>query len=91
MHTIMYTILHTIMYTIMYSIMCRFQRFQDTYGNLDVEAAQLQGTGWFTEDPWEITTKFGGVWKTANYRAGDVLVFTLRYLPHPTSDKTGLK
>jgi hypothetical protein len=40
----------------------------------------MVGTGWFTEDPNEITRRFGGTWKTANFMAGDALVFTYRYL-----------
>ena len=35
-------------------------------------------TGWFTEDPFEITQKFGGIWKTSDFQAGDVLIFTMR-------------
>lgn len=35
------------------------------------------GTGWFTTDPWEITEKFGGQWKTSDFKAGDVLIFTM--------------
>ena len=60
------------------AIIISFQRFHQTYGNLDIQAVNLKGTGWFTEDPWEISKNFGGTWKTANYQAGDVLIFTLR-------------
>ena len=56
----------------------RFRHFQDTYGSMDVEQENLQGSGWFTEDPREITGRFGGAWKTADFQAGDVLVFTNR-------------
>ncbi|CAH1224423.1 Hypp1 [Branchiostoma lanceolatum] len=55
-----------------------FQHFQDTYGSLDIEEAKLKGTGWFTEDPLEITRRFGGQWKSADFRAGDALIFTMR-------------
>lgn len=37
----------------------------------------LTGTGWFTTDPWEITEKFGGQWKTSDFKAGDVLIFNM--------------
>lgn len=37
------------------------------------------GSGWFTTDPFEITDKFGGQWKTTDYRAGDVLIFGMKY------------
>ena len=39
----------------------------------------ITGTGWFTTDPWEITEKFGGQWKTSDFKAGDVLIFTMGY------------
>jgi hypothetical protein len=29
----------------------------------------ITGTGWFTTDPWEITEKFGGQWKTSDFKA----------------------
>ncbi|XP_067937515.1 1-deoxypentalenic acid 11-beta-hydroxylase-like [Watersipora subatra] len=67
-----------------------FDKFQKTYGQLDVEAAKLNGTGWFTEDPWEISKQFGGVWKTANYEAGDVLIFTLRTVHMSTVNLTSI-
>ena len=55
-----------------------FQRLRDTYGKLDVEIDRLNGTGWFTTDPWDITSRFGGRWKTTDFLAGDVLIFTMR-------------
>ena len=30
-----------------------YAKLQNTYANMDVERDQLQGTGWFTEDPME--------------------------------------
>ena len=36
------------------------------------------GSGWFTTDPFEITSKFGGQWLTADFLAGDVLIFGMR-------------
>ncbi len=42
------------------------------------------GTGWFTEDPLEITNQFGGQWKTSDFRAGDVLIFNMRYKYFPS-------
>ncbi|KXJ23354.1 hypothetical protein AC249_AIPGENE5183 [Exaiptasia diaphana] len=58
-----------------------FSYFQETYGSMDLEKEGVVGSGWFTEDANEITTRFGGQWKTANFQAGDVLVFTQRWLP----------
>ncbi|OWF45861.1 uncharacterized protein LOC110456468 [Mizuhopecten yessoensis] len=65
-----------------------FKRFQETYGNLDVEAANLKGSGWFTSDPDEISAGFGGQWKTTDFRAGDVLLFTMRTVHMSTSNLT---
>lgn len=45
---------------------------------MDVEKANLDGTGWFTEDPLELTEQFGGVWRTTDFEAGDVMVFGMR-------------
>ena len=46
---------------------------------MDVERDHLNGTGWFSDDPEEIVQRFGSVWKTADFKAGDVLIFSMRY------------
>lgn len=53
---------------------------KSTYSAIDVEAIGLDGTGWFTEDPNELTEQFGGVWKTSDFEAGDVLIFSMQYV-----------
>ncbi|KAK3098393.1 hypothetical protein FSP39_019089 [Pinctada imbricata] len=65
-----------------------FRRFQETYGELDIEKEDMEGTGWFTEDPFEITSKFGGQWKTSDFKAGDVLIFTMRTVHMSTTNIT---
>lgn len=65
-----------------------FARFQATYGSLDAEEAGLFGTGWFTEDPDDLTA-MGGHWKTADFDAGDVLVFTMATAHMSTANDTG--
>ena len=56
-----------------------FEQFQATYGRLDTEAKEgFQGTGWFTEDPSEISRKFGGQWRSEDFKAGDILIFGMR-------------
>ncbi|CAG5124468.1 unnamed protein product [Candidula unifasciata] len=65
-----------------------FKHFQETYGEMDAENAGLKGTGWFTEDPFEITQKFGGQWKTTDFRAGDVLIFNMRTVHMSTTNTT---
>ncbi|XP_078698534.1 1-deoxypentalenic acid 11-beta-hydroxylase-like isoform X1 [Branchiostoma floridae x Branchiostoma belcheri] len=65
-----------------------FQHFQETYGSLDVEEARLKGTGFFTEDPDEITRRFGGQWKSSDFQAGDALIFTMRTVHMSTVNTT---
>lgn len=35
----------------------QFKRFQATYGSCDLEAQNVEGSGWFTQDPQEIISK----------------------------------
>jgi hypothetical protein len=65
-----------------------FQKLRDTYGKMDVDRDRVGG--WFTDDPLEITQKFGGQWQTTNFRAGDVLIFgmwTMHGSTNNTSDQ----
>jgi len=56
-----------------------FGKFHQTYGNFDTEANPgFKGTGWFTEDPAEVTTKFGGQWRSEDFKAGDIIMFGMR-------------
>ncbi|XP_064628941.1 1-deoxypentalenic acid 11-beta-hydroxylase-like [Lineus longissimus] len=67
-----------------------FKHFQETYGNFDAEKEGLSGTGWFTEDPQEICSRFGGQWKTSDFMAGDVLIFTMRTVHMSSTNTTDL-
>lgn len=51
----------------------RFEKVKETYGKMDVDRDHVQG--WFSNDPLELVEKYGGIWKTAEFEAGDVLVF----------------
>ncbi|CAK8990022.1 unnamed protein product [Durusdinium trenchii] len=53
-----------------------FEHFRATYGRLDLDEADVGGSGWFTEDPREIIA-FGGQMETAHFRPGDVVLFTM--------------
>ncbi|CAK8672065.1 unnamed protein product [Clavelina lepadiformis] len=64
-----------------------FKQFQATYGNCDIEAENVSGTGWFTEDPDDIS-KMGGVWRTENFKAGDVIIFNIRLAHMSTANLT---
>lgn len=50
-----------------------YQRVRDTYGRMDVDRDRVEG--WFAHDPLDVTGRYGGRWATAEFRAGDVLVF----------------
>ena len=65
-----------------------FLHFQETYGKMDADAINLNGTGWFTCDPYEITSKFGGQWKTSDVRAGDVIIFNMQTVHMSTCNMT---
>ncbi|KAK3776715.1 hypothetical protein RRG08_005126 [Elysia crispata] len=65
-----------------------FDHFQATCGNMDAEKVSLKGTGWFTENPFEIIQKFGGCWKTTDFRAVHVLIFNLRTVHMSTTNTT---
>lgn len=64
-----------------------FQRLRDTYGRIDVDRS-LVSEGWFSSDPLEITNKFGGTWKTANFEMGDVVIFGMYTLHASTTNTT---
>lgn len=49
------------------------QRLRETYGAMDVDRDNVQG--WFSKDPHELLAMSGSRWLTADYRAGDVLLF----------------
>jgi ectoine hydroxylase-related dioxygenase (phytanoyl-CoA dioxygenase family) len=51
----------------------RFERIKETYGRMDVDRDRTEG--WFSRDPVEVMERHGGTWRTADFRAGDVIVF----------------
>lgn len=68
-----------------------FRKLHATYGALDVERDGLQGSGWFTEDPLEISARFApdATWRAcATYAAGDAVVFGLGLLHMSTANLT---
>ncbi len=62
-----------------------FEKLRRTYGRMDVDRDRVDG--WFTSDPQEITDKFGGQWKTASFRMGDILTFGM-YTMHASTTNT---
>eukprot|EP00434_Breviolum_minutum_P007908 symbB.v1.2.006975.t1/scaffold424.1/size207036/3 len=64
-----------------------FEQFRQTYGKLDLDEADIGGTGWFTEDPDEVLA-FGGRFETAAFAQGDVVLFTMHTVHGSTSNCT---
>ena len=56
-----------------------FDRLRRTYGRHDPDRDLVRGAdnapGHFSFDLLEVTERFGGRWQTANFRAGDLLIF----------------
>jgi len=63
-----------------------FEKLRATYGRMDVDRDRVEG--WFTNDPLEITQKFGGRWRTTPFQAGDVMVFGMYTLHASTTNVT---
>ncbi|HYG74209.1 MAG TPA: phytanoyl-CoA dioxygenase family protein [Planctomycetota bacterium] len=50
-----------------------YQKVRETYGRADVDRDSINSN--FSYDPLEITSLYGGQWKTATFRTGDCLIF----------------
>ena len=61
-----------------------YDPIRQTYGQLDVDRDKTEG--WLSRDPLEITENFGGVWQTADFEAGDVLIFSMQTLHCSTTN-----
>ena len=61
---------------------------RNTYGLMDMEKENLGGTGWFTTDPAEASRFSSGQWQTADYQAGDVIIFTMKTIHMSTTNIT---
>ena len=61
-----------------------FRRIHETYGRLDVDRDRVADTGWLTDEPLELD----GKWRTADFVAGDVIVFGLHTLHGSTANLT---
>merc|ERR1711933_567089 len=55
---------------------------------MDHEKDGLDGTGWFTEDPQEALSLFGGQWRSSDFESGDIVTFTMHTLHMSTSNTT---
>ncbi|MBI1338366.1 MAG: phytanoyl-CoA dioxygenase [Phycisphaera sp.] len=63
-----------------------FAKLRETYGKLDVD--RDRAPGWFSSDPEEITSRFGGQWATTNFNAGDVVVFGMHTMHASVKNQT---
>ena len=55
-----------------------FRRMRETYMDVDVSATDIEDAGAFTDDPHELLRYDPDCqWVTSDFRAGDVLVFTM--------------
>ena len=63
-----------------------FARLHETYGRMDVDRDHVHG--WFSDDPKEVVNQFGGKWHTAEFQAGDALIFGM-YTMHMSLKHTG--
>jgi len=68
--------------------LAEFEKLRATYGQMDHESDKLDGSGWFTENPAEVLKLFGGQWKTADFKAGDLLTFTMHTMHMSTTNVT---
>lgn len=63
-----------------------FAGIRDTYGRMDVDRDAVEG--WFTQEPMDIVTQFGGRWLTTNYNVGDVILFGMHTMHASTTNLT---
>ena len=52
-----------------------FEKVRQTYGASDVDRDLIEGK--FSDDPIEIVDKFGGIWATTEFQAGDAIIFNM--------------
>lgn len=56
----------------------QFERVRATYGQMHTVRDKTEG--WFSTDALEMVEKFGGMWGTTNFTAGDVVLFGMRFM-----------
>ena len=63
-----------------------YARIRDTYGRMDVDRDGVEG--WFSRDPLDLSARHGGRWCTANFRAGDAVIFGMHLMHASTTNLT---
>ena len=66
----------------------QFDKVRETYGQADVDRDLIKGH--FSDNPLEITEKFGGHWATTAFSTGDVVIFSM-FLMHASLVNTSNK
>mmetsp|Transcript_31672 Transcript_31672/g.92891 ORF Transcript_31672/g.92891 Transcript_31672/m.92891 type:complete len:406 (+) Transcript_31672:121-1338(+) len=61
-----------------------YRPIRETYGRMDVDRDRTEG--WLSTDPLAITEQYGSTWRTADFEAGDVLIFALQTLHASTTN-----
>jgi ectoine hydroxylase-related dioxygenase (phytanoyl-CoA dioxygenase family) len=64
-----------------------FRKLRETYGKMDVDRDNI-AEGWISNNPYEMVDQFGGQWKTADFRMGDVMIFGMYTLHGSLVNKT---
>jgi hypothetical protein len=55
-----------------------FAILRERYATLDFDRDRLGDLGWYSPDPLSVSERFGGCWASADFAAGDVVVFGMR-------------
>jgi hypothetical protein len=66
----------------------RFERLKDTYGKMDI-SKDMVNSGGFSNNPIEIVELFGGRWATADFQAGDAIIFGMYTMHMSLTNQTG--
>jgi ectoine hydroxylase-related dioxygenase (phytanoyl-CoA dioxygenase family) len=64
-----------------------FDQVKKIYGSLDVERDKTKG-GILTDNAFNIVDKFGGIWASTDFQAGDILIFGMFMLHHSLQNTT---
>ena len=63
-----------------------YQKVRETYGKADVDVDNIDSN--FSHDPLEISERYGAQWQTAEFKAGDVLLFGMYTMHAALSNAT---
>ncbi|MBA3442113.1 MAG: phytanoyl-CoA dioxygenase family protein [Pyrinomonadaceae bacterium] len=64
----------------------QLEQVRRNYGGMDVDRDLFEGV--FSDDPVDVVDKFGGVWATTDFQAGDALIFGIYVLHASLTNQT---